>query len=1552
MSDVLKMDAVQKFLCRNESLWDTNRLVNSTWPQLTQCFQWTVLPLVPCVWVWLTLPVHVWYIRHHPPDFFKIGNSKFNSLKIVVSVLLAVLSIANAIVTALSDQATLPARAVYVSSSLTAVSYSLVAYLTRSSRKAGLTSPCLLFIFWLLSSVCHVVPVYSFLVLKIYSQENIQFDILSVAYGLVLIQFLMSFKSESLTHKYPLDNSTKKTCPELTASFPSKLTFHWMTSYIWKGFRQSLSPEDIWELPQHFKSAQVVPDFQDHWDSESFRVHRKNECLKTKSFLQDVSEQTSLLAADVQKEVKHKPSLCRTLFKTYAPDLLRAHAIRLVADTLLFVLPVLTNQLINFVQTKKDHIKWHGYALVVCFFLVAFIYSLLFNQNSYRGANVGMKVRTALIAAVYKKSLAMNTETKRKYTIGKIMNLMAIDCQILQDVTSNLYIVTSAPFQISIAFYFLYRTLGVSSLAGVVLIIALIPLNAKILILAKRIQWKQLDVKDERIRLMNEILTAIKVVKMYTWENSFVHKVRSLRSREMTLLKSAAILNVINVFTWLCSPVLMTTVTFISCIYASSHRSFDSNTAFVSLILFNILANPMNKLAAIISDLISVHVSISRIEEYLCSPDLNTNVISKENVNEKSCYEGQGRNLHLRSGKNAVTISNGTFYWDKTMPPVLKSIDLTIPEGKLVAVVGQMGAGKSSLLSAILGEMEKTAGEVTVRGSVAYVPQRAWIQNKTIKQNIIFEQHYNNSRYSRVLKACALKHDLEVLNGGENAEIGEHGTNLSGGQKQRISLARAVYSDASVYLFDDPLSAVDTLVGKHIFKNVISNSGLLKHKTRVLVTHGVHWLPMVDQIIVLHWGHVLQTGSYEDLLRRDGPFAQFLKNYLLDDDEVTDPEISFIRNEMWKRVDSVTSDGLTSADEEERPRRQRRVRRQSFIDSVTHSSKFEGQSGESILSKPENLLVEEEKSETGKVKFFVICHFLKAFGPWFALMLLFLLLGYQSVGVGASILLSIWTDDPCLRNKTLVDTDLYRSRTFTYVLVYSALGFVQALCALGFVSTIYLRMVEASKHLHDDLLENIMHQPMKFFDTTPVGRILNRFSRDVDMVDSTMPRLVRMFSQQLFTVLSVVVVISYTTPLFVAAIFPVVIIYYLLQKLYIPTSRQLRRNESTTRSPIYSHFNETLTGVSTIRAFNAVDRFSRESQKRVDVNNAYIYTFTSASRWIRIRLELLGNVIVASAALLAVVTDSLTGSLVGLSISYALQVTSSLNELVQNATQLESNVVSVERIVEYSMLPQEPSWKSYTQLRSDWPSRGDITFQSYSTRYRPDLDLVLLNINCHIKGGEKIGIVGRTGAGKSSISMALFRMIESAEGSIIIDGIDIAEVGLHDLRSRITIIPQDPVLFSGTLRFNLDPFNVYSDTEIWTCLEHAKLKSIVLDLPGGLLYVCEDGGHNLSVGQRQLVCLARSLLRKNKILILDEATAAVDLETDGLIQETIRLCFKNCTVLTVAHRINTIMDYDRILVLANGSIAEYGTVETLLTNKGSTFYGMVKEANLLPYRAG
>ncbi|KAL3887247.1 hypothetical protein ACJMK2_027191, partial [Sinanodonta woodiana] len=989
----------------------------------------------------------------------------------------------------------------------------------------------------------------------------------------------------------------------------------------------------------------------------------------------------------------------------------------------------------------------------------------------------------------------------------------------------------------------------------------------------------------------------------------------------------------------------VTLATFTTYILSSESHYLDAQKAFVSLSLFNILRFPINLLPQMLSYIVQCQVSIKRIGKFLSLDDLNPDNVT-----------------HLHVSDSAIKVENGTFRWDKDLQPQLKNITLEIPEGKLVAVVGQVGSGKSSLISAFVGEMEKLSGKVFTKGSIAYVSQQAWIQNSSLKDNILFFKPNEEHKYQEVLEACALLPDLDILPAGDMTEIGEKGINLSGGQKQRVSLARAVYNNADIYLMDDPLSAVDSHVGKHIFNKVIGQNGLLRNKTRVLVTHGVQWLPVVDTIVVLVNGEITEVGSYEELLTHDGAFAQFLKTYLRqEEEEDEDPDIQKIKSQILEKVDSVTSDGtgVTSGDDDKGQvrRRKKQLTSESSIGTTPMLAKStDGQpQGEDksetkkMPGKPGNTLIEKEKAETGQVKWSVYLTYFKAVGGFSTLLIFGTFALYNAASIGSNVWLSLWTDDKYLKeNFDKANSTEYQNKNYMYLGIYGAFGLAQALIILIYSLLYAVRAIRASAHLHESMLAHILRSPMEFFETTPIGRIVNRFSRDVETIDNSLPWNLRMWMNLSFATLSTIVVIGYSTPIFLSVTVPLAILYYLVQRFYIPTARQLKRIESTTRSPIYTQFGETLTGASTIRAYGLSQTFIDLSRDKVDYNLVSYYAGIVSNRWLGLRLEFLGNFIIVAAAMFAVVSDSTTGGLVGLSISYALQVTGVLNFLVRTNSDLETSAVSVERIKEYTETKSEADWIVYFRRPPhNWPQEGDVQFENYSTRYREGLDLVLKGITCDIKGGEKIGIVGRTGAGKSSFTVALFRLIEAAGGAIYIDGQRISDIGLHDLRSKLTILPQDPVLFSGTLRMNLDPFDSYTDVQIWTALEHAHLKNFVSDLPEGLNHECGEGGQNLSVGQRQLVCLARTLLHKTKILVLDEATAAVDMETDDLIQKTIRTEFKDCTVLTIAHRLNTIMDYDRIIVLDLGLIKEFDKPETLLKNKSSVFYAMAKDADLI-----
>lgn len=803
--------------------------------------------------------------------------------------------------------------------------------------------------------------------------------------------------------------------------------------------------------------------------------------------------------------------------------------------------------------------------------------------------------------------------------------------------------------------------------------------------------------------------------------------------------------------------------------------------------------------------------------------------------------------------------------------------------------------------------MNKIKGTVNVDGSVAYVAQQAWIQNATLQDNILFGKSMNVDFYRKVINACALTYDFDILPAGDQTEIGEKGINLSGGQKQRVSLARAIYSEAEIYLFDDPLSAVDSHVGKHIFDRVLGPTGLLTGKTRFLVTHGISYLPFVDQIIVLSNGTITSAGSYKD-------FTNPENNYC-------DTFITFLNSQTTLQGESNESIGSKNS----------LVREDSIkADEVKTLGKNEKTEVSNLINK--------ETVETGNVGIKIYMKYIRNIGIWFTAIIAIMMVLTQVSSIYSNIWLAKWVNDPKAEERSIRDE---------YLGVYGVLGFSQSVTLCLSTTLLAIGSLRACRNFHQRLLHKILRLPMSFFDSTPIGRIINRFSRDIDTIDDDIPIALRIWILTFFIVISIFVVIVYSTPMFFMVMIPIGITYYFILVVHVSTSRQIIRLQSVTRSPIYSHFSETITGQSTIRAYGAQARFIDESTKRVDFNQKFSYMTVIANRWIGVRLETVGSLVILFAAIFAIVgRDHISPAIVGLSISYALQITNMLNILVRTTTEMESKIVSVERIEDYATLEQEAEWVLPKDDNS-WPQEGTIQFKNYCMRYRKELEPVLYDISLKVENGEKIGIVGRTGSGKSSLTMALFRINEADSGSILIDNKSIDCVGLYALRSKITIIPQDPFLFSGTLRVNIDPFSMHTDEEIWRALENAHLKEFVTGLNNGLWFRVAEGGENLSVGQRQLLCLARALLRKPKILILDEATAAIDYETDNIIQETIREEFKDCTVLTIAHRLNTIMDSDRILVLEKGRIVEFDSPAVLLANTRSYFYKMAKKSSLI-----
>uniref|UniRef100_A0A8C6P277 ABC-type glutathione-S-conjugate transporter n=1 Tax=Nothobranchius furzeri TaxID=105023 RepID=A0A8C6P277_NOTFU len=1465
---------------------------NRTWytanPDLTQCFQNTVLVWVPCIYLWLLVPFYCLHLYCH--DNGRIRMSCLCAAKMVLGFLLASFGFVEFFYILLERRQDIEHHMVFLLSPIIrSMTVILVLCIIQLERVRGCRSSVFLFLFWVLSVVCSLVPLRAKIQLAI--DEGITSDIVRYLafFSYFTIQLAQLFLCCFADQPPLVFHLSQNPCPVRDASFLSKILFWWFTGLVVKGYRTPLEAEDLWTLREEDTSNKIISELQQNWTAECAKLQKQEKALASGAALGSRLPDQAQLLRKLQKEQSSGFFLLRTLARKFGPYFLTGTLCIIFHDAFMFAIPQVLSLLLGFMK-DADAPLWKGYFYATLMFLLSCLQSLFNHQYMYTCFTVGMRVKTAVMGLVYRKSLVINSSARRTCTVGEIVNLVSADTQKLMDFVVYFNAVWLAPIEIALCLFFLWQHLGPSALAGIATVILIFPLNGFIAKKRSKLQVNAgMKFMDGRIRLMNEILNGIKILKFYAWEKAFLEQVLGYREKELKALKKSQILYSISIASFNSSSFLIAFAMFGVYVMLDDRNVLDAQKVFVSMAIINILKTPLSQLPFAISTTMQALVSLRRLGKYLCSEELRADNVSKAS---------------LSSGKTFnVIVDNGTFSWAAEGPPCLKRINVRVPRGSLVAVVGHVGSGKSSLLSAMLGETEKRSGQVTVKGSVAYVPQQAWIQNATVQDNVLFGREKLKTWYQRVLEACALLPDLDILPAGDATEIGEKGLNLSGGQKQRVSLARAVYRKADVYLLDDPLSAVDAHVGQHIFDKVIGPKGVLRGKTRVLVTHGTSFLPQADLILVLVEGEITESGSYQELLSRHGAFADFIHTFASTEKK----ESSIQRGEEA----SVTGAA-------------------HWVSEQQNAAKPTGSLG----------LTRTHCAVSSQVRLEMYKKYFKTIGLAIIILIVFLYAFQQGASLAYNYWLSMWADDPVV-NGTQLDTDLKLA-------VFGALGFAQGIAIFGTTVAISICGIIASRQLHMDLLVNVLRSPMSFFECTPSGNLLNRFAKEIDAIDCMVPDGLKMMLSYVFKLMEVCIIVLMATPFAAVIILPLAFLYAFVQSFYVATSCQLRRLEAVSRSPIYTHFNETVQGASVIRAFGEQSRFILQANKRVDFNQTSYFPRFVATRWLAVNLEFVGNVVVLAAAILSVMGRStLSPGIVGLAVSHSLQVTGILSWIVRSWTDVENNIVSVERVNEYSDTPKEASWNTEgTPLPLAWPQSGTIEFQDYGLQYRKGLELALKGITLNVDKREKVGIVGRTGAGKSSLALGIFRILEAAKGKIFIDGVNIADIGLHDLRSRVTIIPQDPILFSGSLRMNLDPFDTYTDEEIWSSLELAHLKTFVSNLPDKLSYECSEGGENLSLGQRQLVCLARALLRKTKILVLDEATAAVDLETDTLIQSTIRTQFEDCTVLTIAHRLNTIMDYTRVIVMDRGNVCEMDSPANLISQRGQ-FYRMCLEAGLV-----
>ncbi|CAD5211774.1 unnamed protein product [Bursaphelenchus okinawaensis] len=1538
-------------LC-GDVFWDSKQFNSSKIPTLTPCFHYTLLTWLPALFFWVLCPFFIaqLYITNRKRRFEPLPWT----ILLVIKMGLTIVSVISSILGLVQYFGSTGTEIYFWYPLIRALTFVGLLVSQYFCKVVGIVSSGIIFNTLLMHVCCALPEAYAWID-RLVGDGELN-DLLSGYRCFLFFVFYLSVVTQNIVqfwadlrdgYREKSDISDGIPSPELDSSYFSRLILWWFNRIPIIGSSQALSTDDLFEQNKEMRSKHLIQLFDHYWKPKIDSYNEKKRKLiqegTTIKLLNGDAKNgglnRKLSSTDIEeKDLITKPSIVFTLFQMFKFEFLAAGGVKMCADVLQFANPMLLSLLIKFVSSGNGYL-WQGLGLAIAMFIASEIRSLMLNWYFYIMFRMGAKIQSTLTGSVYKKTLNLSSAARRNRTVGEIVNIMAIDCDRFQMLTAQIQQYWSSPFQVTLALILLFNTLGVSALPGVFIMVVFIPLSIYSSIWSRKFMTKQMKLKDQRTKMINEILNGIKVIKLYAWEIPMIETIEAIRRKELHCILSSGMIRMgVDTFNF-ASPFLVALGSFATYTLISSDNVLTPEIAFVSLTLFNQLRSPMTMIGLLINMTVGALVSNKRIKDLLTSEEVDTNSVHR--TNEKK--------------EEAVVVDNADFSWDGLSGgvPTLTDINVKAKKGQLIAVVGKVGTGKSSLLSALLGEMEKLKGVVGVDGKVGYVPQQAWIQNMSLQDNITFGRQYNKYYYNRVVDACALKSDLDMLPQGDSTEIGEKGINLSGGQKARVSLARAVYQNADLYLLDDPLSAVDSHVGKHIFDKVIGPNGLLRNKTRILVTHGVTFLKDADLVINIEDGQISEMGTYSELMALDGHLTKLIAQFKKGHDSQSISSADTLNVKTGRTADEIGDfdDSNLSIVEDDLDNNVGLERQFSTISTMfkrNMTGKELGMNKRISESEPEERLIKNESLETGRVKMTVYWVYIKAASILLSLLFIFLFFSFSALQLGRSLWLSAWSDEN--------DYALHHPNATSLTLgvrlgVYAGFGFLETVAFLFSIVCLLYGALKASKNLHSPVLTRILHAPMAFFDTTPTGRILNRFGKDVDVCDVNLPMNFRYFLQTISQVATTFVAISISTPVFIILVVPLTAIYLYALKFYVPTSRQLKRLESINRSPIYSHFSESIQGVTTIRAFDKNSEFITVNNNLVDAHLKVKSLSFVANRWLGIRLELIGNIITFSAALFAALSVEWgfvqSAGLVGVSVSYALNITEVLNFAVRQISELETNIVSVERLKEYSEVDTEADWiVDNKRVLSGWPNNGEVTFNKYATRYRPGLELVIKNINADVSPSQKVGIVGRTGAGKSSLTLALFRMIEAAEGDITIDKVNISEIGLHDLRSNITIIPQDPVLFSGTLRFNLDPFNRYSDEQLWKSLELAHLKAFTTSLAEGLEHPITEGGDNISVGQRQLVCLARALLRRSKILVLDEATAAVDLATDSLIQETIRKEFAGSTVFTIAHRLNTIMDYDKVMVLDKGEIKEYDSPRALLNDRNTVFYGMVADANI------
>ncbi|KAL5511261.1 hypothetical protein ACEPAH_4476 [Sanghuangporus vaninii] len=1424
-----------------------------------------------------------------------------------------------------------------------------------------------------------------------------------------------------------------KIVPESEASLLSRLTFEWLAPFLYVGASRPLEKDDLWSLPPERRTEALTNLVEEHFykrlppekrpsymrrDSSGDQRNESSKCdpgdekgesekaedfeatppdsitnvesmdgkrpkfsfLKLKNTRQSISK-------DADKKDPPRYSKRPLLSAVHAAFFWRwwsAGFLKLGADTLKTTSPLVSKLLLAWLtdaflfaqsggQTSQPRGIGYGIGLGIALFAMQEVASLMTNQYVMFTMTNGLCLRSALIGAIFRKSLRLSGKARTKHSVGQITTMISTDATRLDLVSANIHNLWVAPIQIVVGVALLIDNLGYSALVGLAVLIIGFPLQYILVRIMVKARMSMVQITDRRVRLTNEVLQGIRLIKLYAWEVFYSHQLASLREKEIAKIRRITyarsfLFSVVTII-----PIAASILSFIT--YALSGHALDPAIIFSSLQFLNIIRAPLIFFPMVLSQVSDAAVALGRIADFLTAEELqepylidkapsNKHAIRAEGSftwetvgkvdNDKFGRKGPDARGDTGKGKpkkpehpsetNIVSTGRARKWWprrktkadtailpmpvtsespasqfgpneggasgavktdsqskdDEETPFALTDLKLRIPHGQFVAIVGRVASGKSSLLQSLVGEMRRVDGEVVFGGSVAYVPQQPWIMNATLQENVLFGKNDDNAKFEEVVHACSLQHDINMLPNGVDTEIGEKGINLSGGQKARVSLARAAYSDCDIVLLDDPLSAVDAHVGKAILKDCLL-SGPLANKTRVLVTHALHVLAKTDYIYMMDNGKITEEGTFHDLMKDGKEFAKLIEEF--------------------------------GANEEEN---------ESDSDTVKVDAKAEvfSKAADSPDGKKDRLqLMSEEERNTGAVSWSTYKEYLRhAGGIIWAPVIILLLALMQGASVGNNLFLGFWT---ALSISGFSEGD--------YMGVYAALGVAQAV--LTFLSSLIFCLVGlyAALRLFKTALMGVLRSPVSFFDTTPMGRIISRLSKDQDTLDTQLAFFMYQLLTTFSNVLGTVALVFYTFPYLGIIFAPLSAMYYLVASFYRKTSVETKRLDSLQRSALYASYSETLTGLATVRAYRQQERFIDTAEHGMDRENRAYYMTIAIQRWLSVRLDLFGNFLILGIALFAAgFRNSVNPSKIGVVLSYSLST-----DMVSQVAQNEQNMNAVERVLVYVDLPPEGTSTKPGNVPPSWPQNGEVKFKNVKLAYREGLPLVLKGVNFEVKPGEKVGIVGRTGAGKSSLLQALFRMVELRDGAIEIDDINIQTVELEILRQRLALVPQDSTLFLGTLRDNLDPLNTHTDAEAISALRRAWLvppEGTVMDPAAerkfSLDATVSDEGSNYSAGEKQLLALARALLKNSRIIVLDEATSSVDVETDAKLQKTIQSEFSSCTLLCIAHRLKTIVYYDRVLVMDAGMVAEFDTPLALFDKEDSIFRSLCDEAGL------